>query len=480
MYYYLIACIENFMKEKIHSELESNVIEDCQFNEEAIYQSRFIMSVIFHHFQAKKEKRKKRKKNDLYISVKDIDIWEMDDYHRVKMDESKLRSLDLFVQKKRGMIQDSIYLMEQSNSKGDHAHFIPRFVWAESGTQYCLVHSVFDSPYLPRIRTSITGERFHCMMEDLTSVFFGITTESKTGVPGRKHHLMFCTHIGIVEPDILRKREMDWPEGAETYFDLKDNIDIPLNTFSYSHFSVVCEDMILEKQEIEKKKKPSKKSKKGSKQIKLSVKDYQYQFHMMMVHPSLEILGILMDIATDALLKSSIFLLYVNQYKDPLKMIFEQKYLHRKDVLLFNNCFHSIKIFTSKSDIVQAPLYNSEDLISVYMLFSQQSAFNVRLTHSLVVNNKPVIMKHCDIVVLTDEYPVENFTVSDSSTSYVLIKFAINKTFREFLNKSNNDNTIEKYIDFHSSHGLCDTSFKGKDPSERLKSIIIDRINHTS
>ena len=74
-------------------------------------------------------------------------------------------------------------------------------------------------------------------------IFFGITTEIKCNA-GRLQYLMFCTHIGIVEPDILKPRKMRWSEGAESYFNLKNNIDIPLNTFSYSHFSVVCEDMI--------------------------------------------------------------------------------------------------------------------------------------------------------------------------------------------------------------------------------------------
>ena len=49
-----------------------------------------------------------------------------------------------------------------------------------------------------------------------------------------------------------------------------------------------------------------------------------------------------------------------------------------------------------------------------------------------------MIMKHCDIVVVTGEYPVEKLTVSDSSTSYVLIKFSVNKSFREFLNTQKN------------------------------------------
>ena len=78
------------------------------------------------------------------------------------------------------------------------------------------------------------------------------------------------------------------------------------------------------------------------------------------------------------------------------------------------------------------------------MLFSQQSAFYVSLTNSLIVGNKPVIMKHCDIVVLTGEYPVEKLTVSDSSTSYVLIKFSVNKSFREFLKTQKNSEKIEK------------------------------------
>ena len=493
-YYCLVASIENFMSEKIHSELDSSVIKACQFSEEAIYQSRFIMSIIFNYFEEKKTmKKNKKKKKDVYIGVKDIDLWEMDDYYRVKMDEEKLKSLDRFFQEKKGMIQESIDLLEKSNIRSNHSHLIPRFVWAESGTQYCLFHSVFDSPYLSKIRNSITGDQFHNMMDDLTSVFFGITSEDKCGALGRSQHLLFCTHIGIVEPDIVKQRIMQWPEGAETYFDLENNIDIPLNTFSYSHFSVTCEDMIREKQDIEKKnkikqsptfKKKSKLYKKIGKQeedeIKLRVKDYKYQFQIMMVHPSLEILGILMDIAVDALVKSSIFLLFVNQYKDPLKLIFEQKYLHRKDVFLFKNCFHSIKVFTSKSDVNQGPLYNSEDLLSVYMLFSQQSTFYVSLTNSLVVGNKPVIMKHGDIVVLTDEYPVEKLTVADSSTSYVLLKFSINKSFRDFLNVPNNANRMEKYIDFHSRHGLCDTLVEGKDPNERLKTIIIDRIRFTS
>ena len=491
-YYYLTASIENFMNEKIYSELDGDVIKACQFSEEALYQSRFIISILFNYFE-KRKTIKKNKKKDIYIGVKEIDLWEMDDYYRVKMEEEKLKSLDRFFQEKKGMIQDSIDLLEKSNIRSNHAHLIPRFVWAESGTQYCLFHSVFDSPYLSKIRNSITGDQFHNMMEDLTSVFFGITSENKCGAPGRSQHLLFCTHIGIVEPDVLKQRIIRWPEGAETYYDLKNNIDIPLNTFSYSHFSVVCEDMIRGKQEIENKNKikqspTSKKNYKGNKkkekeeekEIKLRVTDYKYQFQIMMVHPSLEIVGILMDIAVDALLKSSIFLLFVNQYKDPLKLIFEQKYLHRKNVFLFNNCFHSIKVFTSKSDVNQGPLYNSEDLLSVYMLFSQQSTFYVSLTNSLVVGNKPVIMKHGDIVVLTDEYPVEKLTVADSSTSYVLLKFSINKSFRDFLNMPNNANGMEKYIDFHSRHGLCDTLFEGKDPNERLKTIIIDRIKFTS
>ena len=71
--------------------------------------------------------------------------------------------------------------------------------------------------------------------------------------------------------------------------------------------------------------------------IQLRVKDYKYQFQIMMMHESLKILGIMMDIAMDTLLNSSIFLLYVNQYRDALKMMFEQKYLHQNDVFLFNN-----------------------------------------------------------------------------------------------------------------------------------------------
>ena len=111
------------------------------------------------------------------------------------------------------------------------------------------------------------------------------------------------------------------------------------------------------------------------------------------------------------------------------------------------------------------------------MLVSQQSAFYVSLTNSLIVGNKPVIMKHCDIVVLTGEYPVKKLTVSDSSTSYVLIKFSVNKSFREFLNTQKNSEKMEKYIEFHSRYGLCDTSVEGKDPYVKLKNIIIDKID---
>ena len=36
---------------------------------------------------------------------------------------------------------------------------------------------------------------------------------------------------------------------------------------------------------------------------------------------------------------------------------------------------------------------------------------------------------------------------------------------------------MEKYIEFHSRYGLCDTSVEGKDPYVKLKNIIIDKID---
>ena len=71
----------------MQSELDDEVIKACQFSNEAIYQSRFIMSIIFNHYEKKRKNGRKNNMNDIYVGVKDIDLWEMDDYHRVNMDE---------------------------------------------------------------------------------------------------------------------------------------------------------------------------------------------------------------------------------------------------------------------------------------------------------------------------------------------------------------------------------------------------------
>ena len=110
-------------------------------------------------------------------------------------------------------------------------------------------------------------------------------------------------------------------------------------------------------------------------EIIVRVQDHVHQFEMMINHPQLKCMRYLIDIAVDVLRKSAIFLHFVNHYLDPLKHIFEQQFLHRKDLCLFANAFHSIKIFTSKSQLKEAPLYNENDILTMYMLFSICSDF---------------------------------------------------------------------------------------------------------
>ena len=184
----------------------------------------------------------------------------------------------------------------------------------------------------------------------------------------------------------------------------------------------------------------------------------------------------LIDIAVDVLRKSAIFLHLVNHYSDPLKHIFEQQFLHRKDLCLFANAFHSIKMFTSKSQLKEAPLYNENDILTVYMLFATCHDFRVRLeAHG--GSGDPIIMKNYDVVLVTDRYPVDEFSVSHSNIEYLLISFSISKTFYDFITKPENTGRIEKYTEFHKKYSVCFAEIIGvTTPYEKLTKSIIDHI----
>ena len=208
---------------------------------------------------------------------------------------------------------------------------------------------------------------------------------------------------------------------------------------------------------------------------KLNVMDYNHQFEILFKHFSFQCINICMQIAVDVLRKSAIFLFFVNLYGDPLRYIFEQRFIHRQNLFLFNNCFHSIKVFTSKSEIHNAPLYNRNDMVTVYMLFADESRFRVRLTNTSGIST-PVIMKPYDVIVVTDRYPIDVFSLSDASTNYVLLSFSISGEFYDFISKENNSVLIDRYQEFHSLFGLCSTTTFQKEPHERLITNVLDRI----
>ncbi len=165
-----------------------------------------------------------------------MDIWEVDDYYRTKMENEKLKSLESILQKKKSIIGESMEFLRISNDKATDAHLIPKFSWNHSDSQHFLYHSVSDSPYNNRLKPFFEIKKIQSTIEDMTNQTHAITTEVLCGPSSKKKHFMYCTHIGLVEDTILKRREMKWPENSEQYFDTKNNIDIPLNTFSPAFF----------------------------------------------------------------------------------------------------------------------------------------------------------------------------------------------------------------------------------------------------
>ena len=81
-----------------------------------------------------------------------MDIWEVDDYYRTKMENDKLQSLESCLKKKKFIIAESMEFLRISNDKATDAHLIPKFSWNHSDSQHFLYHSVSDSPYNNRLK----------------------------------------------------------------------------------------------------------------------------------------------------------------------------------------------------------------------------------------------------------------------------------------------------------------------------------------
>ena len=95
---YLMASIPELHMGQMELQLNEEDINMCKWEEEEMYQSRFLMSILFHNFN----KNKKGKKNkEIYVGIDNVDIWEMDDYYRTSMEESKLKILGSFFKKKK-------------------------------------------------------------------------------------------------------------------------------------------------------------------------------------------------------------------------------------------------------------------------------------------------------------------------------------------------------------------------------------------
>ena len=500
----LMASIPGFVDQYKDMNISEADRKSSELQEEEVYQSRFLMSSLIHNLIFDESKNSKQKA--LYFGVDNVEIWEMDDYFRIKMSDEKLSQLKIFFEKKEKILRNSIDFLQSSNQKGDPSFLIPRFVWTQSGTQFCLIHSIIDSAHYTEIKGYFELGRFKSTLEDLMTDFIGMTTETKCGNCGQKKKSLFCNHIGIIDDEVVKTRKFKWPGTAKDFFekdpdpekDLK--VSFPFNSFDHTLFEAVCEDIIdvkiKERKLVEAQRTAKLKRKRGpgSKKpsfldplnndkaenllrprIKVKADEYNHQFRMILKHWTFRCLEICLEIAVDVLRKSAIYLHFVNQYSDALKHIFEHKFLHPQNLYLFNNCFHSIKVFTSRATMKEACLFNRNDILSVYMLFTTESTFRLRLEAN-GGHGDPIIMKNYDVVLVTDFYPIDEFSVSHTNVEYVLISISISKVFYDLMTKKNNGDIIEKYVDFHKNYSITNTECIGQTPHDTFLRHIIDHM----
>ena len=81
-------------------------------------------------------------------------------------------------------------------------------------------------------------------------------------------------------------------------------------------------------------------------------------------------------------------------------------------------------------------------MVTVYFLFTNQSTFRLRLEDSSTFD-EPIVMKPYDVIVVTNRYPIDEFSANDSTTNYVLIQFNVQRNASIFFNYNNDHIFVE-------------------------------------
>ena len=261
--------------------------------------------------------------------------------------------------------------------------------------------------------------------------------------------LLFCSTFGIINNEIFESKKLQWPKSAKEYFTDAGKLDHPINTFNNAIF-IDCKKDLSE----------------------------PYQFDVLINNYNYPLLKIGKLIASDVLSKTAIFLYFVHKDSQLLNTILEHRFNGRKDLFLFQECFHSMKFFTSRGWIDDGKLFNKHDPFTIFILLSDDKKFRLRL-HDTLGEEEPILMKPCEIVVVTNGVYYDTIKdISNQYTNYILMTFSVSSEFFQFSKGAGNEHRISKYKKFHQKFNLCETKIlKKKDPENYFKEIIEGTMN---